>query len=51
MEDTQLEELEMQLRSMYRQMVRISIRPQWARFCDFQAGRLPGLLARLAENA
>lgn len=36
------------VRSMYRQMVRISIEPMWARFYDFGAGRLPGFLTDLS---
>ena len=33
-----------QVRSMYKQQVRISIEPRWARFYDFGAGRLPAFL-------
>ena len=35
---------------MYEQMVRISIEPQWARFYDFGAGRLPTFLTNLAKG-
>ncbi len=35
---------------MYEQMVRISIEPQWARFYDFSAGRLPTFLTNLAKD-
>ena len=35
---------------MYEQMVRISIEPQWARFYDFRARRLPAFLANLARD-
>ena len=45
-----VEEFEQQVRSMYKQMVRISIEPQWARFYDFGAGRLPAFLANLAKD-
>jgi hypothetical protein len=31
-------------------MVRISIDPQWARFYDFGAGRLPDFLANLVND-
>jgi hypothetical protein len=31
----------MHVRSMYRQMARIAITPNWARFYDFGAGRVP----------
>jgi hypothetical protein len=40
-----------QVRSMYQQQVRISIEPQWARFYDFGAGRLPAFLTELAVAA
>jgi len=36
------------VRSMYKQQVRISIEPRWARFYDFGAGRLPAFLTQLA---
>jgi hypothetical protein len=39
------------VRSMYPQMARISIAPQWARFYDFGAGRIPAFLATLASEA
>jgi nitroimidazol reductase NimA-like FMN-containing flavoprotein (pyridoxamine 5'-phosphate oxidase superfamily) len=39
-----------QVRSVYGQMVRISIEPYWARFYDFGAGRLPGFLTRLVSG-
>jgi nitroimidazol reductase NimA-like FMN-containing flavoprotein (pyridoxamine 5'-phosphate oxidase superfamily) len=37
--------------AMYPQMVRIAVAPDWARFYDFGAGRLPATLQRLAEQA
>jgi hypothetical protein len=43
----QLREFERQVRAVYRQMARISISPNWARFYDFGAGRVPAFLARL----
>ncbi|OBJ75870.1 pyridoxamine 5-phosphate oxidase [Mycobacterium gordonae] len=43
----ELAEFERNVRSTYRQMVRISIEPLWARFYDFGAGRLPEFLAAL----
>ena len=49
MEASQLAEFERQVRSVYRQMVRIAIEPQWARFYDFGAGRLPKFLSELAN--
>jgi Pyridoxamine 5'-phosphate oxidase len=44
-------EFEQQVRTMYDQMVRISIEPRWARCYDFGAGRLPKFLSKLANNA
>jgi hypothetical protein len=41
LEGVDYEEFEQNVRSMCDRMVRISIRPQWARFFDFSAGRLP----------
>ena len=43
-------EFETNVRSTYKQMVRISIEPQWARFYDFGAGRLPAFLADLVND-
>ena len=50
MSRAQVAEFEAQVRSVYQQMARISITPQWARFYDFGAGRLPEFLRRLASN-
>jgi hypothetical protein len=47
----QVAEFERQVRSLYDQMARIKIQPQWARFFDFGAGRMPRFLERLASNA
>ena len=47
----QVEMFEQQVRSMYEQMARISIEPQWARFYDFGAGRFPSFLSTLASEA
>jgi Pyridoxamine 5'-phosphate oxidase len=44
-------EFERQVRRMYEQMARIRIEPQWARFYDFGAGRLPSFLRELADKA
>lgn len=43
-------EFEKNCRAMYDQMVRIAIVPNWARFYDFGAGRLPKYLKELAER-
>ena len=50
MDDAQLPEFERQVRSLYKQMSRISITPGWARFYDFGAGRVPAFLTKLADN-
>ena len=49
-EETELAEFERNVRSVYKQMVRISIEPQWARFYDFGTGRLPAFLANLVND-
>jgi nitroimidazol reductase NimA-like FMN-containing flavoprotein (pyridoxamine 5'-phosphate oxidase superfamily) len=50
MAGAELAEFERNVRSVYKQMVRISIEPQWARFYDFGAGRLPAFLAKLIND-
>ncbi|CCF83820.1 pyridoxamine 5'-phosphate oxidase family protein [Nitrolancea hollandica] len=50
LEPSKLKDFERHVRSMYRQMVRISIEPQWARFYDFGAGRMPAFLANLGSD-
>jgi hypothetical protein len=50
LEESQLAEFEQNVRSVYKQMVRISIEPQWARFYDFGAGRLPPFRANLVND-
>ena len=47
---TDLEEFEAQVRGVFEQQARISITPEWARFYDFGAGKLPPFLRRLAEG-
>ncbi|GAA2087807.1 hypothetical protein GCM10009840_27360 [Pseudolysinimonas kribbensis] len=42
---------EQAVRGMYEQMVRIAITPEWARYYDFGAGRLPPSLQTLADEA
>ncbi len=44
-------EFERNVREMYDQMARIRIKPRWARYYDFGAGRLPKFLSKLADNA
>jgi hypothetical protein len=50
MDAAQQAEFEREVRKTYRQMVRISIEPQWARFFDYGAGRLPKFLAELVNG-
>jgi hypothetical protein len=50
MEASNLEEFERAVRSLYKQMVRISIEPRWARFFDFGAGRMPAFLSKLMSG-
>jgi hypothetical protein len=47
MSGEQLREFEQQVRSVYKQMARISITPNWSRFYDFGAGRVPRFLTEL----
>lgn len=44
-------EFEQHVRGMYEQMARIAITPNWARFYDFGAGRMPRFLQELAERS
>lgn len=44
------EAFEAQVRSVYRQMARISITPEWARAYDFAGGRMPEFLVRLVQE-
>lgn len=50
MDEPRAAEFEDNVRSTYKQMVRISIEPLWARFYDFGAGRLPAFLADLVND-
>jgi hypothetical protein len=43
-------EFERHVRVMYEQMARIAIAPQWVRYYDFGAGRVPRFLQELAER-
>ena len=47
----QVLEFERSVRSIYDQMAVIGIQPQWARFFDFGAGRMPRFLQTLASDA
>lgn len=44
-------EFEENVRKTYGQMVRIGIEPEWARFYDFGAGRMPRFLQELVERS
>jgi hypothetical protein len=46
-----LEEFELRVREIFDQQARISIEPEWARFYDFGAGKLPPFLRRLAGKS
>src|SRR5450631_471270 len=50
MDRAQLQDFEAQVRSVYQQMSRIAITPQWARFYDFGTGRVPAFLLKLGNN-
>ncbi|MFC8596805.1 pyridoxamine 5'-phosphate oxidase family protein [Isoptericola sp. NPDC057191] len=43
-------QFERSCRELYDQMARIAIRPRWARYYDFGAGRVPKFLQELAER-
>lgn len=45
------EQFEASVRQMYDRMARIAIRPLWARYYDFGAGRMPVFLRELAERS
>lgn len=44
-------EFERNCRALYDRMARIAVEPQWARFYDFGAGRVPQFLADLAAKS
>ena len=50
MDAAQQAEFEREVRTVYKQMVRISIAPKWARFFDYGAGRLPAFLDKLVND-
>jgi hypothetical protein len=50
MDAGQARQFEAQVRSMYKQMARITIQPRWARYYDFGTGRLPGFLLKLIQD-
>jgi hypothetical protein len=45
---TDLEQFEAAVREVFDQQARISITPEWARFYDFGAGKMPPFLSKLA---
>jgi hypothetical protein len=47
---TDLEEFEKAVREVFDQQVRIAITPEWARFYDFGAGKLPPFLRKVVEG-
>src|SRR5215813_10042264 len=46
----ELAAFEAEVRRLYKQMARITIAPNWARFYDFGAGRFPTFLRRLVDS-
>jgi Pyridoxamine 5'-phosphate oxidase len=50
MGDEAAAEFEKNCRQMYDRMARIAITPTWARFYDFNVGRMPRFLQELAER-
>jgi uncharacterized protein YndB with AHSA1/START domain len=47
----QHQQFETAVRSMYKQMARITIEPRWARYYDFGTDRIPEFLRQLANGA
>jgi hypothetical protein len=45
-----LEKFEAQVQGVFEQQARIAITPEWARFYDFGAGKVPPFLRRLTEK-
>jgi hypothetical protein len=50
MDDEAADDFERNCRAMYDQQARIAITPQWVRYYDFGAGRVPRFLRDLAER-
>jgi hypothetical protein len=50
MDAAELQVFEANVRGIYKQMARISVEPSWARFYDFDAGRLPAFLTKLVTE-
>jgi hypothetical protein len=50
-DDPERQAFEAEVRKTYKQMARIVITPEWARFYDFGAGRLPAFLSKLIAEA
>jgi hypothetical protein len=50
MDAEQARQFEASVRSMYKQMARITIQPRWARYYDFDTGRIPGFLLKLVQE-
>jgi hypothetical protein len=50
MEGEELATFEAACHETYDRMARISIAPDWARYFDFGAGRLPGFLRELTSK-
>jgi hypothetical protein len=50
MSDEQARQFEANVRSVHKQMARISIKPGWARYYDFSAGRVPRIPSPASER-
>lgn len=48
---TELAEFERRVRAVFDRQARIAITPEWARFYDFGAGKLPPFLQKLVEDS
>ena len=51
MSGEQARQFEANVRSVYKQMARITIEPGWARYYDFATGRIPGFLLQLVNDS
>jgi uncharacterized pyridoxamine 5'-phosphate oxidase family protein len=47
----ELRAFEENVRGTYKQMARIGVTPEWARFYDFGSGRVPGFLSKLTSES
>jgi hypothetical protein len=50
MDTGQARQFEAHVRTLYKQMARITVQPRWARYYDFGAGRIPEFLHKLVAG-